>query len=202
MLKLYYSPGACSLAPHIVSEELKIPVDLIKVDLKNKIYAGGDFFKINPKGSVPTLQLDNGEVLTEAVAIMQYLADQNPAMQLMPQKNSWEHYKALEWLNFIATEIHKGFSPLWKADNSDEVKAKAKDSLLKQIKYINSHLEKNNFILGNTYSIADAYLFTVVNWAFFLKIDLSLYPSLLKFIERVKERPATVAALKAEGLIK
>lgn len=202
MLKLYYSPGACSLAPHIVTAEAKIQVELIKVDLKNKIYSGGDFFKINPKGSVPTLQLDNGEVLTEAVAIMQYLADQTPSAQLMPANNSWEKYKALEWLNFIATEIHKGFSPLWRADNSDEVKAKAKETLLKQIKYVNAHLEKNNFILGSTYSIADAYLFTVVNWAFFLKIDLSNYPSLLKFIERVKERPATVAALKAEGLIK
>lgn len=200
-MKLYYAPGACSLAPHIVLTEAGLTTELVKVDLKNKIANGENYLAINPKGSVPALQLDNGTVLTEAVAIMQYLADQKPQTQLMPADHSWQKYQALEWLNFIATEVHKGFSPLWNPENSDEVKERTKQNLFKKFNLANAHLEKNQFILGNQFTIADAYLFTVINWSSMVKIDLTPWPFLKKFMETVRSRPAVITALKEEGLI-
>lgn len=200
MFKLYYSPGACSLAPHLVLEETKLPFELVRVDLRTKTYAGGDFKKINPKGSVPVLELDNQERLTEAAVILQYLSDQKPDAGLVPKWGTWERYRLQEWLNFIATELHKGFGPLWKPDTPAEYKTIALKNLAQRFDYVNVRLETNDYLMGTGYTVADAYLFTVSNWSHFLKIDLSPWPHLQHFMERVRERPATLRALKAEGL--
>ncbi len=202
MLKLYFAPGACSLAPHIILEEVKVPYELIRVDLKNKTYGSENYLKVNPKGSVPALQLKDGKVLTETVAILQFLADQKPEARLVPTAGSWEKYQELEWLNFISTEVHKGFSPLWKADNSEEIKAKAKKVLDQKLNLLEAHLQKHDFLMGKNFSVADAYLFTVLNWSTFLKIDMSGWAALVKYMDRIKTRPATLAALQAEGLLK
>lgn len=201
MLKLYYAPGACSLAPHLVLQETRIPFDLVRVDLRAKSYAGGDYTQINPKGTVPALQLDNSEVLTEAAVILQYIADQKPEAGLIPRCGTWERYRLQEWLNFIATELHKGFGPLWKPDTPADYKAIALKNLAQRFDYVNARLETTDYLMGN-YTVADAYLFTVSNWGHFLKMDLSPWPHLIHFLERVKQRPATLAAFTAEGLNK
>ena len=202
MLKLYYAPAACSLAPHILLEETKLPFELVKVDLRAKTFSGGDYYKINPKGSVPALQVNSGEILTETAIILQYVADQKPETNLIPRAGTWERYRCQEWLNFIASEIHKGFGPLWKPDTPAEYKPIALKNLTQKLNFVNAYLEKNNYLMGSSYTVADAYLFTVINWSHFLKIDLSPWPNLLSFMGRIKERPATLAALKAEGLMK
>lgn len=202
MFKLYYSPGACSLAPHLVLEEIKLPFELVRVDLRTKTHAGGDFNKINPKGSVPALELGNGEILTEAAVILQYLGDQKPESALIPPAHTWPRYRCQEWLNFIATELHKGFGPLWKPNTPADYKAIVLENLAQRLNAVNTQLEKTPYLMGEGYTVADAYLFTVANWSYFLKIDLGPWPALQGFLERVKARPATLAALKAEGLTK
>jgi glutathione S-transferase len=199
-MKLFYSPGACSRAPHIVLNELGLKFELDPVNLKTKHFKGGDFFKVNPKGSVPVLQLDNGQILTEGVAIMQYLADQKPEMNLVPKAGTFERYRCQEWLNYISTEIHKGFAPLWNEKTPEEYKKMVIEKLHKQFDFLTTHFKSGNqFLMGAQYTIADAYLFTVLGWAQMVKIDMSKWPELMGYWERVGTRPATVTTLNTES---
>ena len=198
-MKLYYSPGACSLAPHILLQESKAKYTLEKVDLKTKITEKGeDFKKINPKGYVPTLQLDNGEVLTEGPAIMQYIADQAPTSKLAPAAGTMARYRLQEWLNFITSEIHKGFSPLFNPAVPDAYKTMVKENLGKRFDYLSDKLTKNNFLMGNDFTAPDAYLYTTLSWPGYVGIDLNRWPSLQAFVKRVGDRPAVKAAHAAE----
>lgn len=202
-MKLYYSPGACSLAPHIVLNELGLEYTAIKTDLKTKKTADGDdFLAINPKGQVPTLALDDGTILTEGVAINQYLADNNPGKNLAPAPGSIARAKLVAALNFISSEYHKAFSPLFHPTADASVKEFAKNVVIARLEYIEKELsDGRKFFTGDEYTIADPYLFTVTNWTNFLGIDLSPYPNLVAFQANIGARPATIAALKAEGLI-
>jgi glutathione S-transferase len=202
-MKLYYSPGACSLSPHIVSREAGIPVELKKVNLKEKVVEGGaDYRKVNAKGYVPALELDNGQVLTEGPAIVQYLADQKPDSGLAPKAGSFERYRLQEWLNFITTEIHKSFSPLFKPNTPDEYKKIARDNLAVRFDWLNQQLEGKDYLTGKSFSVADAYLFTVLTWSKSLQIDLAKWSNIVAFVARVSARPKVKEAMKAEGLIK
>ncbi len=201
-MKLYFGPASCSLAPHIVLHELNLPFEAERVDMRQKTVSTGDFNQINPKGYVPVLMLDNKEILTEAAVILQYLADQKPEARLIPASGTMERYRAQEWLNYIATEVHKGFSPLWKKDNADSVKEAALESLKKKLDFLSQQLQKTPYLLGSNFSVADAYLFTVLNWTNYLKIDLAPWPALQKFLATVSVRPSVQATLKAEGLLR
>ena len=202
-MKLYYSPGAGSLAPHIVAHELGIDLPLEKVDTKTKQMAnGGDFFKINPKGYVPALEIDGGAILTEGPVISQYLADLKPASGLAPANGTLARYRLQETLGYINSEIHKSYSPLFNPATSDELRKDRMEYLHKRYGLIEATLSKTPYLLGDTFTIADAYLFTVTNWAKHVKLDLSAFPSVLAFQKRVGERPAVQAALKHEGLLK
>jgi glutathione S-transferase len=202
-MKLYYSPGACSLSPHIVSREAGIPVELKKVNLKDKVVEGGaDYRKVNSKGYVPALELDNGQVLTEGPAIVQYLADQRPDSGLAPKAGSIERYKLQEWLNFITTEIHKGFSPLFKPNTPDEYKKIARENLAGRFDWLNQQLEGKDYLTGKSFTVADAYLFTVLTWTKPMQIDLGKWPNVAAFLSRVSARPKVQEAMQAEGLIK
>ena len=199
-MKLYYSPGACSLSPHIVSRELGIPLDLKKVNTKDKkIEDGGDFWKVNPKGYVPALELDNGQVLTEGPAIVQYLADQKPDAGLAPKNGTLERYKLQEWLNFITSEIHKSFSPLFRPTTPDEYKKIAKENLAGRFNWLDKELGGREYLTGK-FSVADAYLFTVLSWTKPTQIDTSKWPNLVAYMGRIAARPKVKEALKAEGL--
>jgi glutathione S-transferase len=199
-MKLYYAPGACSLSPHIVALEAGVPVTLEKVDLKtHKTESGEDFYAVNPKGYVPALKLDDGQFLTEGPAIVQYLADQKPASKLAPANGTFERYKLQEWLGFINSEIHKNFSPLFGA-GSDELKNDAKAKVIKRFDYVNGELAGKQFLLGDTFTVADAYLFVMLTWAHHLKIALP--PNLSAFFARVAQRPKVHQAMKEEGLVK
>ncbi|WP_159566415.1 glutathione transferase GstA [Budvicia diplopodorum] len=200
-MKLFYKPGACSLSPHIVLNEASLTYSLEKVDLATKkTERGDDFLQVNPKGQVPTLQLDDGSILTEGVAIVQYLANRAPEKHLMPAHGTPEFYHAVEWLNYISTELHKGFSPLFNAQTPVEYKTVTKEKLHKQFSHVNSVLEKHQFVLGAKFSVADAYLFTVLSWAPRVQLDLSAYSAINAYLARVAARPAVDATLKAEGL--
>lgn len=200
-MKLYYNPGACSLAPHILLQESKAKFTIEKVDLKNKATEKGeDFRKINPKGYVPTLKLDNGEVLTEGPAIMQYIADQAPATKLAPAAGTMARYRLQEWLNFITSELHKGFSPLFNPAVPDTYKTMVKENLGKRFDYLNDHLTKHNYLLGQDFTAPDAYLYTVLSWSGYVGVDLNKWSSLQAFFKRVGERPSVKAARTAEGL--
>jgi glutathione S-transferase len=202
-MKLFYAPGACSLSPHIVSREAGIPVELQKVDLKARKYDGGaDYTKINAKGYVPALQLDSGQVLTEGPAIVQYLADQKPDARLAPKPGSFERYQLQEWLNFIGTELHKGFSPLFRPNTPDEYKRIAKENLATRIDWLDKQLDGRDFLMGKNFSVADAYAFTILSWSKPLQIDLSRWPNVTAYLARVGARPRVQEALKAEGLVK
>lgn len=202
-MKLYYYPGACSLAPHIVAREAGIAIALEKVDLANRTTeTGANFATVNPKGYVPALGLQDNSVLTEASAIIQYLADSQPAADLAPAHGSMERYRLLEWLGFISTEIHKGFGPLWNPATPDAVKVATKERLASRFAYLDEALAKHPFLMGDRFTIADAYLFTVVNWTNFHGIDISPFPNLQAFQARIVSRPAVQQALEAEGLMK
>lgn len=205
-MKLYYSPGACSLAPHIVLHEAGIPAETEKVDLASKKTAGGaDYLAVNAKGYVPALVLDQGGVLTEAAAILQYLADQRPEKQLAPAFGSGlARYRLIEWLNFITAEIHKSYSPLFKPDTHASTREAVTQLLNKRYDYVEQALGQGGpFLLGETFTVADAYLFTITNWAAFLKIDmLSTRPQLGAYMKRIFERPAVQQAMKDEGLLR
>ncbi|QCR36263.1 glutathione transferase GstA [Nissabacter sp. SGAir0207] len=199
-MKLYYKPGACSLSPHIVLREAGVDFSIEKVDLVAKTTEhGADYLTINPKGQVPALQLDDGSILTENAVIVQYLADQKPDRQLLPAAGSLARYHALELLNFIATELHKGFSPLFNPRFPEEAKEVAREQLRKKLAYIDGELAGKEYLLGSRFSVADAYLFTILNWARVLKFNLDL-PNLTAFMARMAARPAVDAALAAEGL--
>ena len=202
-MKLYYSPGACSLSPHIVAHELGLNLAVEKVDTKSKRTEGGrDFLAINPKGYVPALELDNGEVLTEGPAIVQYLADQKGNTALAPANGTLARARLQEMLNYITSEIHKSYSPLFKDDTPEATRAERKAYLAKRYDFIEKILARQPYLLGDHFTVADAYLFAVTRWADFVKLDLSAFPSLQAFQKRVAQRPAADAALRAEGLIK
>ena len=203
-MKLYYTPGACSLSPHIVARELGLELELVKVDSATKKTADGrDYLAINPKGYVPALELDSGEVLTEGPAIVQYLADQKPAAGLMPPADgSLARYRMLEMLAFISSELHKTYSPLFNPKSSPEMRQDREAYLRKRYPVVDKQLDGRRFLFGDQFTVADAYLFVVTNWARFLKIDLAEYPNLLAFQGRVAERPKVREAMAAEGLIK
>ena len=203
MLKLYYSPGACSLSPHIALLEAGLQFELEKVDTKaKKTASGADYLTINPNGYVPALQIDSGDVITEGPAIVQWVADQAPQSHLAPPNGTIERTKLQQWLNFISTEIHKSYSPLFSAEVPDAYKTMTKDKLFKRYAYLNEQLKGKQFLLGNHFTVADGYLFTVTNWANFLKLDLSEFKEVRSFSDRVNSRPKVLQALKAEGLVK
>lgn len=202
-MKLYFSPGACSLASHIVAREAGIPLELDKTDLRAKTTASGaDFSAINPKGYVPALALDSGELLTEGTAILQYLADQKPELGLIPAAGSMARYRLLEWLGYINSELHKSFSPLFNPATPDAVRAERADYLRRRYQLVEQHLAQHPFLLGEQFSVADAYLYTVTNWANYVKLDLSDFPKLQDYQQRIAARPAVQDALRAEHLIK
>jgi glutathione S-transferase len=202
-MKLYYSPGACSLSPHIVLREADLPFELLKKDLHSQtLEDGSDFRVINPKGYVPALILDDGQILTEGPAIVQYLADRVPGKKLAPPAGTMERVRLQEWLNYITSELHKTFSPLFNKQASEDWKDAARKLLDRRIDYVAKALEGRSYLMGDTFTVADCYLFTVLNWAAWVKIDLSRWPSVTEYLKRVAARPAVQAALKAEGLIK
>jgi glutathione S-transferase len=201
-MKLYYSPGACSLAPHIALHELGIPFTTAKVDLQtHKLADGTDYYTVNPKGYVPLLELPGGEQLSEAAVILQYLADRNPGA-IAPAFGTMERYHLMEWLNFIATEVHKQFAPLWYPTTPEATKEAQRTKLASRFDVISKTLATQPYLTGEAFTIADAYLFTIVNWAGMLKFDLSRWPALQQFQARVAARPKVQQAMKAEGLIK
>lgn len=201
-MKLYYAPGACSLAAHIALSESGLRYETSRVDLRNHTVAGGgDYYAVNPKGYVPLLELDNGERLSEVAVILQYIADRNPGT-LAPPFGSLDRYRLMEWLNFIATEIHKGLGPLWKPTTPDAYKAVALEAVGKRLDYVVDRLGRQPYLTGDRFTIADAYLFTIVNWHKFLKFDLDRWPALQEFQARVAARPKVDAVLKDEHLVK
>ena len=201
-MKLYYTPGACSLSPHIVARELGLTPTLERVDLRTKqTAAGDDFVKINPKGYVPVLQLDDGTVLTEGPAIVQYLADRDPARKLAPANGTIERYQLQALLGFINSELHKTYSPLFNPATSEAVKQERIAYLQRRYAYVEQLLQGKSYLTGEQFTVADAYLFTVTSWAGHAKVDLSAFPNLLAFQKRVAARPAVQAAMVAEGLI-
>jgi len=200
-MKLYFSPGACSLSPHIVAQEVGIPLTLVKVDLATKKLAdGGDYLAINPKGYVPALQLDSGELLTEGPAIVQYLADKKPEAKLVPAAGTMERYHVQEMLGFINSELHKTYSPLFRPTTTPELRKDREDYLRKRYGLVEKQVAKGPYLFGAQFTVADAYLFTVTSWANHVKLDLSEFPNLLAYQSRVAERAGVQAALVAEGL--
>lgn len=201
-MKLYYSPGACSLAPHIVAREAGLAVDLVKVDLMtHKTETGADYFRINPRGYVPALEID-GELHTEVAALVQYLAEQAPASKLLPPAGTMERFRVQQWLTFVSSELHKTFSPwLWHAETAESTKQAAREKLATRFAELDRHLADRAYLMGDSFTVADAYAFTIVNWSNFLKIDLKPYPNLSAFMARVAARPKVREALKAERLV-
>jgi glutathione S-transferase len=201
-MKLFYAPGACSLSPHIALLEAGLPFSLSKVDLKDKkLESGEDFNGINGKGYVPVLQLDDGQVLTEGPAIVQYIADQKPATGLAPAAGTVERYRLQEWLNFITSELHKPMGSMFNPAQTPEWKESVKATLSKRLDWLSKQLEGKQYLLGDKFSIADGYLFTVLNWAGMVKFDLGKWPLIQQYAARVGQRPKVVEAMKAEGLL-
>jgi glutathione S-transferase len=201
-MKLYYSPGACSLSPHIALLEAGLPYDLVKVDLRTKkLENGDDFLKVNPKGQVPALALDSGELVTEGPVIAQMVADKVPSKNLAPARDSAERYKLLGWLNFITSEIHKNIGPLFSPLLSDEAKGVFKDRAMGKFKYVDSQLAGHEYLMGKQFTVADGYLFVMLRWAEAMKFDLSGLSNLMAYKDRVAARPKVQEALKKEGLL-
>lgn len=200
-MKLYYAAGACSLSPHIALREAGLPVELIKVDLASKVMANGaDYRTINGKGSVPALELPDGSVLTEGPAIVQYIADQSPEKGLAPAAGTLARYRLQETLNYITSELHKSFSPLFNAKAPAEWKTQVREALGNKFNWLSGQLDNQPYLLGEQFSVADGYLFTVLLWTRWVEIDLTQWPVLQAFFERVAARPAVQAALAAEGV--
>jgi glutathione S-transferase len=200
-MKLYYSPGACSLSPHIALLEAGLPYDLVKVDIRaKKLENGDDYLQVNPKGQVPALRLDSGELVTEGPVIVQMIADIVPARNLAPPRDSAERYKLLEWLNFITGELHKNFSPLFNPAIPDDAKNVFRERIMGKFKYIDSQLARRDYVMGKQFSVADGYLFTMLTWGDRMKFDLSAMPNLTAYKARVGARPKVQEALKKEGL--
>jgi glutathione S-transferase len=202
-MKLYYFSGACSLSPHIVMLEAGLPHTMVKIDSKTKkTESGADYLAVNSKGAVPALQLDDGRVLTEGPAIVQYLADLKPESGLAPRAGTFERYQLMEMLNYLSSEVHKSFSPLFNPASSAEVKETWAANLGKKFDWLSGFLVKKPFLLGNTFTVADAYLFTLLSWTGHVKIDLGKWPVLAEFKALIAKRPKVIEAMKAEGLIK
>jgi glutathione S-transferase len=200
-MKLYYSPGACSLSPHIVSREAGIDLELEQVDIREKkTKSGQDFWSINPKGYVPVLEIDAGHRLTEVPVIVQYLADQKPATGLVPPAGSADRYRVQEWLNFVTSELHKTYGPLFRPTTPEEFKQLSKENLGKRFDFIDKNLAGKKYLMGDKFTAADAYLFTVLRWSPRVQIDLGKWPNITGYLERVAARPKVQEALKAEGL--
>ncbi len=202
-MKLYYSPGACSLSPHIALREAGLPFELVLASTKTKKLAdGSDYLAINPKGQVPLLELDDGLRLTEGPAIVQYIADQVPASGLAPAAGTIERYQLMEWLNFITSELHKGFSPLFSPDTPDDYKPIVRNRLLARLTYVDEQLANRSYLLGEQFSVADIYLFVVSGWGQYVGVDIAGLHKLMALRERIANRPAVIEAMKAEGLVK
>jgi glutathione S-transferase len=202
-MKLYYSPGACSLSPHIVLNEAGLSFEKVKTDTRAKTTeGGGDFYKINPLGYVPVLELDDGTRLTEGPAIVQYIADKVPDKKLAPPNGTPERTQLQTWLNFTTSELHKGFSPLFNQAMPEEAKKIFRERLGTRFAHLDKHLASNDYLMGKDFSVADAYAFVISNWASRVDVDLSAHANVLAWRKRVGARPAVQAALKAEGLIK
>ena len=203
MVKLYFSPGACSLSPHIVLRESGLPFELEQVNLQaKKLKSGGDFLEVNPKGQVPVLKLDSGDILTEGPAIVQYIADQKPESGLAPKAGTIQRYHVQEWLNFITSELHKSFTPLFRPNTPDEYVKISKENLANRFGFLDKELGKRQYLMGDKFTVPDAYAFTVVGWSKYKDIDLSRWPNLKGYMDRVGARPKVQEAMKAEGLIK
>lgn len=203
-MKLYYAPGACSLSPHIILRETGLDFSIVRVNIKEKTTETGEnFLAINPKGQVPTLVLDDGEQLTEGAVIVQYIADQNPNRNLIALPGSMKRYHQLEALNFISTELHKNFTPLFAPGTPEEYKETVRAMLLKKSQYVDSILKNQPYFVNKSdFCVADAYLFTVTNWANFVGLDLSSLTHLKDYCEKIAKRPKVQEALAAEGLLK
>ena len=202
-MKLYYSPGACSLSPHIALHEAGLAFEAIAAPTKtHKLPDGTDYYTINPLGYVPYLTLNDGRGLHEGPAIVQYIADQAPDKHLAPANGTFERYKLQEWLSFIGTELHKTFSPLFTPGTPAETKAAALERLQSRLKWVEGELAGKQYLMGDTFTVADAYLFTVTNWGQYVGLDLAPFANLVAYRARVAARPAVVAAMKAEGLLK
>lgn len=203
MMKLYYSAGACSLSPHIALKESGLPFEAISAPTKtHKLVDGTDYYTINPLGYVPLLVLDDGRQLHEGPAIVQYVADQVPEKHLAPANGTYERYKLQEWLNFIGTELHKSYSPLFTPGMPDEAKAMAKTRLIGRLQWVDGELAGKTYLMGDSFTVADGYLFVVASWSKHVGIDISGLANLGAFLARTSERPAVQAAMRAEGLIK
>ena len=199
-MKLYYTPGACSMAPHIVLREANVAFDLVKTDIRAKqLPDGSSYLAVNPKGSVPALQLEDGTVLTENAAILQYVGDLSPESGLFPRLGDFTRYRVLEWLNYIATELHKGFGPLWNPASPDEAKEAARGLLAKKFDYVQERLGQGPYLLGEAFTLPDAYLFVILNWTGMHQIDLARWQSLTAYQQRVAQRPRVAETLGAEG---
>ena len=202
-MKLFYAPGACSLSPHIALLESGLEATLVKVDTKaHQTEGGGDYYAVNPKGYVPLLELDDGDRLTEGPAIVQYIADRNPKSKLAPAAGTMERYHLQEWLNFITAELHKQFSPLFQAATPAEYKETLKDKIGKRFDWVAEQLKGKDYLMGDTFTVADAYLFTMLIWTKHVGIDLARWPALTAYQARVAARPKVREAMIAEGLIK
>jgi glutathione S-transferase len=202
-MKLYYAPAACSQAPHIVAREAGLPIELAKVDFPSKRTAEGEsLYDVNPKGAVPALKLDDGTVLTENAVILQYLADQAPGSELAIPREGIERYRELELLNFIATELHKGFGPLWNPATPEAFKEATRQALGKKFDYLQEKIGDGPYILGERFSVLDAYAFAVLNWSGLHKIDIARWPGVAAYLQRIAARPAVQETLRAEGLAK
>lgn len=200
-MKLYYSPGACSLSPHIVSREAGLAVEYVPVHLVTKaMVGGGDYRTVNPKAYVPLLELPDGTRLGEGPAIVQYLADRVPERRLAPPAGTLARYQLQEWLNFITSELHKGFSPLFAPDYPELVKGLARTKLTERYTHVEAQLARHPWLMGEAFTVADAYLFTVTNWSRHVAFDLAPFPVLRAYMDRVEARPAVREALRAEGL--
>jgi glutathione S-transferase len=200
-MKLYYAPGTCSLSPHIALREAELDFELVKTDNKTKkLPDGGDYRSVNPKGYVPCLELDNGERLTEGPAIVQYIADQVPTKRLAPLAGTFERYRLQEWLNYITSELHKSYSPLFMPTTPEDYKPVARERLAMRYELIEATLAKQPYLLPSGFSVADPYLFAVTNWALRVQLNLDPFQAVRAFQGRMRERPAVQAALKAEGL--
>ncbi|KQZ19399.1 glutathione S-transferase [Mesorhizobium sp. Root552] len=200
-MKLFYMPGACSLAPHIVANEAGIDLELVKVDGASKTTeAKQDYLATNPNGYVPALVLDDGETLTEATVVMQYLADRKPDSGLIPASGEMNRYRVQQWLNFVATELHKGFSPLFRPNTPEETRTINKEQLTKRVKFLDTRLADRSYLMGDVFSVADAYLWTVLGWAKHVGLDLSGFANVQRFLGTVAARPAVQKSLREEGL--
>jgi len=202
-MKLYYLTGACSLASNISLREAGIPFEAVKVERPAWRTADGlDYTQINPKRVVPALALDNREILTENVAVLPYIADRNPAAKLIPPAGSMERYRLLEWLGFINSDVHRSFSVLFRKDTPPETREAARGTLERHLGYLERAIGARTFLMGEQFSVVDAYLFTVLSWSSRVDIDLGRWPALKRYVERIRQRPNVVAALQSEGLLK